>query len=135
MTMLPPPSRLRLAALPNAVGSARRHTRDLLPRWDLAALTDTAELVVSELVTNAVKAVGATRPLTTVELRLVPTRASVFIEVWDPNPAPPTLKEPSWDAESGRGLPLVDALSARWNVAYPRRGGKVVWCEVRADHD
>lgn len=135
-----PPSVLQLAALPNAVGSARRHARALLPIWGYGSLLDSCELLVSELVTNAVKASTAradTRhgerrdQLRVIKLRMFPTVTSVFIEVWDCNPEPPVCKDQSLDAEGGRGLFLVDLLSARWNVYFPDVGGKIVWCEVR----
>lgn len=136
-----PPSILELAALPNAVSSARRHTRDILPHWGHALLVEVCELLVSELVTNAVKASGIVdqQPrypdlydrLERVKLRLFPTHDSIFIEVWDSNTAKPTISTPELDAESGRGMLLVEALSERWNVYYPKRGGKIVWCEVR----
>lgn len=138
-----PPVVLQLAALPNAVSSARRHTCDLLPRWGYEALVESCELLVSELVTNAVKASGGLamdtdsseyrERLTVVKLRLLATSTSIFIEVWDGNPTPPVAKEAELDAEGGRGLLLVQMLSARWNVYFPASGGKIVWCEVRRE--
>jgi anti-sigma regulatory factor (Ser/Thr protein kinase) len=134
-----PPILLQLAALPNAVSSARRHARDLLPRWGYSALLDSCELLVSELVTNAVKASGLPADaefaerydgLKSVRLRMFPTATSIFIEVWDSNAEPPVRKDFGLESEGGRGLFLVEMLSARWAVYFPKRGGKIVWCEV-----
>lgn len=55
---------------------------------------------------------------------------SLVIEVWDNSRQPPVAKVPDEDAESGRGLLIVENLSKRWSYYYPRRGGKVTWCEL-----
>jgi anti-sigma regulatory factor (Ser/Thr protein kinase) len=106
------------------------------------ARIETCELLVSELVTNAVRAYGMPEEpasyterherLRRIKLRLILKSDSVVIEVWDGNPRPPVLKEQQLDdAEGGRGLLLVEQLSMRWGVYFPKAGGKVVWCEVR----
>jgi anti-sigma regulatory factor (Ser/Thr protein kinase) len=131
---------LMLAALPSAVGSARRYARRMLAGWGLAAMTDGVEIVVSELVTNAVKASGGAEdrpPWTRLHERLeviylcmsATVEDTVIVEVWDAGTAPPVRVEAETDAESGRGLKLVSALSLRWGTRWPSGGGKIVWCE------
>jgi len=131
--------RLKLAALPTAAGCARLFVKYTLTAWQLGHLVEAAELLVSELVTNAVKATGVTEPnprwieladLNLIAVRLRRTETSVFIEVWDSESTPPVMPERSLDSEHGRGLLLVASLSSRWNYYYPHSGGKVVWCEL-----
>lgn len=115
---------LRLAALPNAVSTARQHAELLLARWDMASLTDTTTLIVSELVINAVKAVGIVdespswsdlrERLTTICLCLYRCPRGVVVEVWDSESSPPRRKEAQESDESGRGIQLVEALSKQW---------------------
>ena len=129
-------SYLELGALPTAVPCARLHARHLLWEWGLNGLAADTELLVSELVTNAVKAT-AERRQAAILLRLSSDSARVLIEVWDADPQPPVPKElghdctPDPQEEGGRGLFLVAALSSRWNW-YPTQepAGKVVWCEM-----
>ena len=118
---------LELAALPTAVPCARLHARAVLYEWRLAAIAETAELIVSELVTNAV-AVSAGTGLP-VRLRLVAGHLGVLVEVEDASQQVPQQQAVAPDAEHGRGLLLVDALSARWGV-YPLESGKIVWAVV-----
>ena len=118
---------LELGALPSAVPCARLHTRQLAWEWQLTALSQDAELIVSEIVTNAVhitRADGRTAP---VRLWLLAGRARLLILVQDASPLPPVPVSASGDAENGRGLLLVDALSTRWGHFLHASGGKVVW--------
>jgi anti-sigma regulatory factor (Ser/Thr protein kinase) len=136
--------RIRLACLPSSPFWARRHAQDVLGKWCIPDdVLETAELLVSELVTNAAKFSTpgpAGQPpasgmgIVDVALRYFPGR--VVIEVWDADVNPPIPGEPDQDAESGRGLILVQALSKEWSFFFPRSGGKVVYCvlEVTADH-
>ena len=133
-------SSLELGALPTAVPCARLHTRHLLWEWGLDDLAESAELLVSELVTNAVQAMARQEDHTAVRLQLFGDKAQVLIEVWDADPQQPTLTDPGADglsdleAEGGRGLLLVGALSTRWNWYLTQEPtGKVVWCELEAD--
>jgi anti-sigma regulatory factor (Ser/Thr protein kinase) len=117
---------LELAVLPSAVPSARRHSRLVLLEWNLGGLADDAELIVSELTTNAIRASG--RP---VGLSLTYDRDALVIKVRDrsreaPRPAPHAI-----DAESGRGLEIVAGLSDDWGASYAEAGGKVVWARLR----
>lgn len=120
---------LELGALPGAVPCARLHTRHVLWEWGLTALQDDTELLVSELVTNAVHASQSLEWMFPVRMRLLSDRAQVAIVVWDANPQPPVRANAGADDETGRGLILVDAISERWDWnATPDTGGKVVWC-------
>jgi anti-sigma regulatory factor (Ser/Thr protein kinase) len=128
---------LELAALPSAVPCARLHARHLLREWLLDGLAETTELLTSELVTNAVHAMAGQENQPTVGLRLSTDHVRVLIEVWDADPQPLAPRHPGEDeapapeAEGGRGLFLVSALSARWNWYLTQQPeGKVVWCEL-----
>jgi hypothetical protein len=122
-----------LPPLPRAVPYARARTRQVLREWGLAALGDTAGQVVSELVANSLVASQAIRPVCPVRLWLRSDRAQVLVLVADASPRPPTLANPDADAESGRGLLLVEAMSNRWSWYTVQEDGmaKVVWAEFR----
>jgi len=130
---------LELAALPGAVPCARLHAKHVAWEWGFYGLVETIELLVSELITNAVQAVASLPQPAFVRLWLTSDRVRVLVEVWDANPrfpVPKTLTDdgvPALDEEGGRGLLLVATLSRRWGW-YPARrwGGKVVWCELIA---
>jgi anti-sigma regulatory factor (Ser/Thr protein kinase) len=101
------------------------------------SLAATTELLTSELVTNAVHAMAGQEEPPTVGLRLSTDYVRVLIEVWDGDPQPlaprypGTDEAPAPDAEGGRGLFLVAALSARWNCYRTQDPeGKVIWCEI-----
>ena len=117
---------LELGALAGAVPSARLHARLVLLEWGLAALSDDTELVVAELVTNGVRASRAMGQAA-VRMWLVSDLRQVVVFVWDASPRPPARADPGADAESGRGLMLVEALSDRWGHFGYDGGGKVVW--------
>jgi anti-sigma regulatory factor (Ser/Thr protein kinase) len=141
-TRWPLRSYLELGALPTAVGCARLHSKQVLWEWGLAGLSETVELLVSEIVTNAVRASAALAALPhdgrragvpAVQLRLSADRQRVLIQVWDGNDQKPARKSADLEAESGRGLLLVETLSAQWGCYVPEgRLGKVVWCMVEA---
>jgi anti-sigma regulatory factor (Ser/Thr protein kinase) len=133
-------SYLELGALPTAVPCARLHARHLLWEWGMSELAATTELLVSELVTNAVKATVGHADQAAVRLRLSGDTTRVLIEVWDGDPRPPAPKDlgehstsPDPEEEGGRGLFLVAALSSRWDW-YPTKepAGKVIWCRIEA---
>ncbi|MGW5424131.1 SpoIIE family protein phosphatase [Streptomyces sp. NPDC003943] len=106
-----------------APGRARRLARRALARWDLEDLTDSVELLVSEVVTNAVR--YAERPVT---LRLLRTDV-LRCEVGDDSPQLPRQRRARDTDEGGRGLFLVNRLARRWG-ATRLSGGKVVWFEL-----
>jgi anti-sigma regulatory factor (Ser/Thr protein kinase) len=118
---------LELGALAGSVPCARYHTRQIMWEWGLTRLNENVELVVSELMTNAVTASWlCDRPLP-VRMWLMSDRARVQVLVWDGNPDPPLLVFPGDDTETGRGLFLVNAVSASWDwYTIPGMAGKVV---------
>jgi anti-sigma regulatory factor (Ser/Thr protein kinase) len=129
---------LTLAALPSAVKLGRTLAAVTLKYWGLDALVSPAEIVASELVTNAVKATGITDTslpssvsahLATIHVCVVHRQSHITIEVWDSDPKPPAPAEADVDAEGGRGLMIVSAFCTRWDY-YPLGGGKVVWGEL-----
>ncbi|MFC7933290.1 ATP-binding protein, partial [Streptomyces cinereoruber] len=95
-----------------------------LARWDLEELTDSVELLISEVVTNAVR--YAERP---VVLRLLRTDV-LRCEVGDDSPQLPRQRRVRDMDEYGRGLFIVNQLAQRWG-ATRLSGGKVVWFELR----
>jgi anti-sigma regulatory factor (Ser/Thr protein kinase) len=131
--------RIEFAASPAEVRYARRWAADLLahadppPRQDLI---DTAVLLVSELVTNAIRA-GAQAPGragqpddTRISLLITREVGIVRIEVHDSVCGPvPMACDRNADAETGRGLAVITALSRKWGWR-PGGCGKVVWCEL-----
>jgi anti-sigma regulatory factor (Ser/Thr protein kinase) len=122
-------SSLELSAFPGAVPCARLHARQMLWEWRLTGLSDIAELLISELVTNAVQISRADGQTTPVRLWVLADRTRVLILVWDSSPLPPVRMRTSEDDENGRGLLLVETLSTRWDWYFPpqQNGGKVVW--------
>lgn len=136
-------SYLELGALPTAVPCARLHARQIVWEWRLDALSEPIELVVSELVTNGLRAsegiIGSrfngrwsagTPPI---RLWLCSDRQQVLVQVWDGNDQRPEPKDRDLEADGGRGLLLVDALSAQWGVYKPKgSSGKVVWAVVES---
>jgi anti-sigma regulatory factor (Ser/Thr protein kinase) len=127
-------SYLELGALPTAVPCARLHARHLLWEWGFNEIAADAELLVSELVTNAVKATAGQHQAA-IRLQVLSDNTCVRVEVWDADPHPPVSKDgtPDPQEEGGRGLFLVAALSTRWNWYRTQEPpGKVVWCELEA---
>jgi hypothetical protein len=133
-------SSLTLAALPTAVKLSRTMVAVTLRWWGLGHLADDTQLVASELVTNAVQATGIVTPnpswterqhLATIRLRIIHLETRIVIEVWDRDLTPPAAQDLSADAEDGRGLAIVTALSQQWGYFHAIEGGKVVWAELR----
>lgn len=130
---------VELAALPMTPFWARRHAQAVLGAWQVPPETiETAVLLVSELVTNAIAATtkaqttrnlvaGSAGPIVQT-LRRQPGR--IVIEVSDLDASPPVLAEAGADAERGRGLMLVQALSKEWSYYLPPTGGKTVYCVI-----
>jgi anti-sigma regulatory factor (Ser/Thr protein kinase) len=94
---------LELAALPTAVACGRLHIKQLLWEWKLDTIADDAETLVSELLTNAVRASRSPRDASFIALRLLANRRQLIIEVWDQNPHDPQPHRADFDAEHGRG--------------------------------
>ncbi|CAL9448369.1 hypothetical protein SUDANB60_02377 [Streptomyces sp. enrichment culture] len=117
-------------AHPEEVARLRRDVRLRLRAWGLDDLVDTAQLCVSELVSNIVTHVGTGTPGSLV---LSTGGARLRVEVHDPDTrALPTLVDAEVDAEGGRGMALVAALADRWGVqVYDDH--KVTWCEFAVE--
>lgn len=144
MTAFPPPmycsvSRIRLPAEPAAAGRAREFARHTLGLWNLADYGDDAELVVSELVANAVKITALTtaepdqtameaQRVIGVQLRFA--GFDLYVEVWDRGDGAPAIPEQTRDAEAGRGLFIVESISKHWGSHGSAEGGKVTWAEL-----
>lgn len=129
-----------LAALPTAPACARGLVRSVAHEWGLPDLTDTAELLASELVTNAVRA--SERLMIRADLAVVPVvwlwlasdKSSLVIHVQDGNDEMPVRRNASPDDDSGRGLMLVESLGSDWG-AYRKTVGKVVWVKIDPVND
>jgi serine/threonine-protein kinase RsbW len=117
---------MTLPASSESVRTARHATRVVLSAWRLSPLEESAVLVVSELLTNAVR---HARDTDAIELDLHATRAWLRIEIQDRDrqwPRPRVLDELS---ESGLGFVLIDALVDKWGVRETETG-KAVWAEL-----
>ena len=118
----------RLDPVPEAAGRARRSARTMLNDWRLGHLVEDVDLVVSELVTNALLhsgdgPAGAAEPF---RLELDLSEGRLTCRVVDSSPLPPTPEEATETAESGRGLILVEALATEWGW-QDLPDGKAVW--------
>jgi anti-sigma regulatory factor (Ser/Thr protein kinase) len=124
-----------LTARPESVSTGRDFTRATIRDWGLGGLMDVAELVVSELVTNALQhGLPSARALASdqlVRLRLLAHAPFVMCMVTDPGSEIPVLRDPDPAAESGRGLAVVEACCVRWGWHLLDDGGKVVWALLR----
>jgi Histidine kinase-like ATPase domain len=128
-------SYLEFGPTPAALPVVRRHARQTLAGWQLHGLTDDVELVVSELTTNAVLATQSAAPLPAAAaapvaaLYLAVRCDRLFVLIWDCCPGGPLQRAHADDAENGRGLEIVAALSDMWGCYLPGEGGKVVWAQ------
>ncbi|WP_433223919.1 ATP-binding protein [Microtetraspora malaysiensis] len=119
----------------DSVKTARDVTRSTLDEWGLSELGDDAALVVSELVTNAVRYAlypGKTRDESPITLTLVHLSPDILLVVADPSDEVPTPKEPDFISEHGRGLYIVETYSQEWGWDALDNGGKAVWARFRA---
>jgi anti-sigma regulatory factor (Ser/Thr protein kinase) len=111
---------------PRAAGQARQAIAKFLDRTHLTKLSDDAQLLASELVTNAVR--HARGPI---DVRAYVRDGFLRLEVWDRqadvSPQPRTADD---DAENGRGMDIVEKVSSRWGWRAVD-GGKVVWIDLR----
>ncbi|MFF8772030.1 SpoIIE family protein phosphatase [Kitasatospora sp. NPDC015120] len=118
----------RIATLPLGddhamVAHSRRFTRETLTEWGLGALADWAELLTSELITNALVHAGSPT-----QLRLFCDR-TLTVEVADRDSATPRIRRADEEDEGGRGIHLVNELAHRWGSRRTPEG-KVVWFEL-----
>jgi hypothetical protein len=126
-----------LVAVPRAAGDARAFTTLVLDAWGLSHLVETTELLVSELVTNAVKHAGGIMDppgdLIGVIGQIPPVMLSIshcgalLVQVWDVSGESVIRRAAADDDVDGRGLDLVDALSKKWGCEVLESGGKIVW--------
>ncbi|MCH0566296.1 ATP-binding protein [Streptomyces sp. MUM 2J] len=115
-------------AEPGAVRTARAAVRSRLAAWHLDNVGDVAALLVSELVTNALR--HATGPIGLRLVRPDGLRNVLLVEVSDPLPDPPRERDARPEDETGRGLQLVASAAHRWGTR-PGEGGKTVWFELK----
>jgi anti-sigma regulatory factor (Ser/Thr protein kinase) len=107
----------------------------MLTGWGLQALTDDAEMIVDELVVNAVlhgtRARNPGAGLAVLRLCLLRRVGEVMLAVVDPGNETPMPRRPDWGGESGRGLQIVGALSHVWGWSPIAGHGKAVWAVLR----
>jgi hypothetical protein len=135
-----------LCPVPEEARTARHFVRELLTCWDLGYLSNDAELIIAELVVNAVRhglrtapqAVAAGVPgahgvtgASALRLCLLRRVGEVMLAVTDPSNEAPTPRAPGWTGESGRGLQIVGALSYVWGWSPMEGRGKAVWAVLR----
>jgi anti-sigma regulatory factor (Ser/Thr protein kinase) len=113
-----------LPSTPYSAQMARFYVRAALNYHDLGDYIEDAEMVTSELVTNAITHTDASE--VSLELTCLEGTGALAIVVTDPSPIPPVKREPTDGAEHWRGLHLVEALSARWGWR-PQDPGKAVY--------
>jgi anti-sigma regulatory factor (Ser/Thr protein kinase) len=122
-----PTAEVHVTAEYRSAGVARRFLRATLDDWDAAGFTDNAELILTELVTNAIL-----HAKTEIVIRVDLGARALRLEVADGSPRQPIARHYSAEATTGRGLGLVDALAERWGV-QPGADGKTVWAELALD--
>jgi hypothetical protein len=125
-----------LNPIPEEARTARHFVRDLLTCWGLGYLSDDAELIIAELVVNAVRhGMRTASVIGPVALRLCLLRRAgeVMLAVTDPSSEAPQPRAPGWSGESGRGLQIVSALSYIWGWSPIDGHGKAVWAVLRHD--
>ncbi|MFD7487413.1 ATP-binding protein [Streptomyces mirabilis] len=113
-------------AAPAELSLLRQRIRCMLGHWGVSAVAEEAELVVTELATNVIKHVGEGAAATLV---LEPRQDRLRVELHDKSHTVPTRSSGSCDAECGRGLHLLSAMSLEWGTLLTA-SGKAVWCEI-----
>lgn len=114
---------------PRSAAAARRFVTTAVQQLGQEALSDFAELLVSELVTNAVL-----HARTSITLQVHRTSSGVRVEVIDASPRSPRPRDYSDQATTGRGLALVESLSSSWGME-PHGNGKTVWFELSDENE
>lgn len=125
--------RVRLASRPAAAAEARRWVWDAIRSWQISVDLDAALLLTSELVTNAVRH-EAGQGAQAVVLAIVSSRGRLRVDVHDTSCSRPAVAEVPADAETGRGLLLVETLSDEWGF-YPTPTGKAVYFTLAFEAD
>jgi hypothetical protein len=125
------PGMCHFAHLPGLRTAMKDHLeRETGARVVMAHVADDAELIVSELMTNALKAAGQQTDIQPITLHLLANDDYLMIQVWDALSTAPAPRPHTIDAETGRGLEIVTLLSDRWGFYRPAGGGKVVWATL-----
>ena len=125
--------RVRLATGPAAAAEARRRVRDAIRSWQVPVDLDAALLLTSELVTNAVRH-EAGHGAQAVVLAIACSRGRLRVDVHDTSRSLPAVAEVPADAETGRGLLLVETLSDEWGF-YRTPAGKAVYFTLAFETD
>lgn len=140
--LCPDPAAMRLACFPgiatwppgvdaSRVRAARDFTITTMERWGVTGRCEDIAIVVSELLTNAVRHAparsGGTRAGWPIRLGLLQPGQCVICAVADPCKAAPIPKRPGCFSETGRGLHIIAALSDQWGYTTPSDMGKVLW--------
>jgi serine/threonine-protein kinase RsbW len=114
---------------PRNIATARGELLDTLALWGLGEVSDSATLVLSELLTNALR---HTRPSAggRIETRFLCVGARLRIEVHDSADEQPVPRPADLESPNGRGLMLVAALADSWDVMPRVGGGKITWAEL-----
>jgi len=121
---------VELGASLSAPSTARQLSRTALAEWRIPDLIPDAELICSELVSNAVQATAALPEVMPIGLRVLAHGERLVIEAWDCHPGYP-VRQPANDiTESGRGLQIVHDLSNRWGARRVSARLKAVWAEL-----
>jgi anti-sigma regulatory factor (Ser/Thr protein kinase) len=125
--------RVRLATGPAAAAEARRRVRDAIRSWQVPVDLDAALLLTSELVTNAVR-YEAGQGAQAVVLAITCSRGRLHVDVHDTSRSLPAVAEVPADAETGRGLLLVETLSDEWGF-HRTTAGKAVYFTLAFETD
>src|SRR6266567_79569 len=119
---------LELGPLKKSARCARQHAAAVIWEWGPSYLQFACELIVGDMVSNAVRASRVPGLFTPVRIWLLSHKEKVLILVWDASPLPPCpAADPDPLAESGRGLYMVGQISEQWSWYYTAGGGKAVW--------
>jgi anti-sigma regulatory factor (Ser/Thr protein kinase) len=126
-----------LSPSPDAPSRARSFTRHTLASWGLTELADDAQVIVSELLANALRHTGIRQPgngqrawAAALGLWLLSHADGLMCVVTDPSDSAPALRPPGDTSESGRGLHMVHALSDHWGWTRLSESGKAVWAVI-----
>ena len=123
---------VELPAVAAAVPLARHHARNALTAWGLDTVSVDAELLISELVTNAVEATAKLPVLAPIELNIAAYPGQLVLQVCDASPELPAERPQSESALNGRGLHIIRSISSAWGFAR-EPGGKLVWASLGLD--
>ena len=121
------PQLIRLEPDGSSVAEARRFADECLRRWHLEDQADDVEVVVTELVTNAIR--HSRGPVT---LSIGRRLDRIIVQVQDPSPKPPEQEQAGILDDNGRGLLLVEEIASEWG-STPTDHGKRVWAELPVD--